>query len=1221
MDEPNGRVAVFLQAGDGYTVGSLAALSADILDDDEPEPQTQQTERQTQASTFVADATLVADIRQWRGETEHGQAHVDRWTRVLIALGVETGALAPMTASEAQGYADKGWTRWERAVAELQRKAAHDAGQTVPTPPPPTPEITISGGAGVTEGGDAEFTLTAAPTPTSEIDVTVTVTETGSFAASGATGTRTVPVGTGGTASFTVATENDATDEADGSIEAAVGSGSGYTVGSAATASVAVSDNDDPPMPEVNITASAGGTEGEAATFTLTATPAPASELVVGVTVAATGDYGVVTGDRNATIPTGGSVSLAVDTTDDSADEPNGTVTLTLNAGSGYTVGALSTGTADILDDDAPPQPQTQASTFVPDAQLVSDIRQWRGETQHGQTHIDRWTRVLIALGAETGALAPMTVSEAQGYADKGWTRWVAVLAELKRKEAHDAQPVTPVTPPPTLPTVTVSGDGAVTEGAGAAFTVSRTGDTAAALTVLLAVSEDASGGRDFVDANDEGDKQVTIGAGSAAAAFTVPTTGDSTDEPDGAVTLALRTSSAYASGSPSSATVAVSDDDDTTGLPRVSIDDAEAQEGQGMVFTVRLSAPATKHAFVYVKTQESSPASATAGVDYQANHFSDPKRVVIIYRGSRERQFSVQTYRDAHDDDGETFEVVVTQAWMNASGGARPLPIADGVSVGTITNDGPLPGAYLARFGRAVAEQALDGIAGRLEADRAPGLRGTFAGLALGFGPASGQPAIGGGPALGMAGPGTPGAWLMPNIAPGFGAQALDPAAGASSASGTFGDRLGAGVPGAPPPRSRAMAAQEALLGSSFTLTRKRDGADGTMAFWGRTSRSRFDGAERGQGNDVALDGTVTTGMLGVDYARGGWLVGLALTRTLSDGRYASVGGGDPCAAFGEEAPAGCGGAQRIGDGDVEASLTAAVPYAAWRASERLKVWGAAGYGAGEVALKTFGGRHGADTSWSMAAAGARGDLLAPRPGGGPALALVSDALWTRTASDGAPGLAASASDVTRLRLGLEGGWRLALPGGGSLMPKLELGARHDGGDAETGFGVELGGGFNWTEPRLGLALDVSGRALLTHEDGDLRDRGFSAALSFDPAPSTGLGPSLSLSQSLGGLARGGLDALFAPGPLERRTGSDANGRWAMEAAYGFPAFGDRFIGSPHVGFGQAAGSRDYSLGWRLAPEAENAPDLSFSLGAMRRKSGAAKPEHGIKADIRLRW
>ena len=756
----------------------------------------------------------------------------------------------------------------------------------------------------------------------------------------------------------------------------------------------------------------------------------------------------------------------------------------------------------------------------------------------------------------------------------------------------------------PTLPTVTVSGDGAVTEGAGAAFTVSRTGDTAAALTVLLAVSEDTSGGRDFVAANNEGNKQVTIQAGSATATFTVPTSGDGADEPDGTVTLTLRTSSAYANGSPSSATVAVSDDDDTTGLPRVSIDDATVREGQDMVFTVRLSAPATNHAFVYVKTRESSPASATADVDYRANRFSNPQLVVIIHRGSRERQFSVQTYRDAHDDDGETFELVVTQAWMNSSNGARPLPIADGVAVGTITNDDPLPAAYLSRFGRTVAEQALDGIAGRMAADRTPGTRGTLAGQALGPGPAAGRPATGG--ADGEA------ARAMAEIARGFGAEAP------GRASDPFGF-------GASPPRSRTTGAREALLGTALSLTGQRDGSGGSLALWGRAGQGSFDGAERGDGTDVTLDGTVTTAMLGADYARDDWLVGLALTRSTADGGYASIGGDNPCNGNDPDArtPVLCDGAVRAGDGDVEASLTAAVPYAALRVSERLRIWGALGVGTGEVTLRTaMGGSYGAGTDWSMAAAGMRGDLLAPpAEGSGPALAMISDALWARTSSDGTRELAESESGVTRLRIGLEGSWRVALEGGGELAPRLEVGARHDGGDAETGFGVELGGGLAWTDPSIGLSLDLSGRALLAHGNGDLGDRGYSASVSLDPAPGTRRGPSLSLRQDFGGRAGGGLDALFAPDPLEDRAGGGAGSRWALEAAYGFPAIGGRWTGGPHAGLGLATGARDYELGWRLTPEAAGTPDLSFGVRATRRESDGTAPEHGVGVGITARW
>ena len=75
------------------------------------------------------------------------------------------------------------------------------------------------------------------------------------------------------------------------------------------------------------------------------------------------------------------------------------------------------------------------------------------------------------------------------------------------------------------------------------------------------------------------------------------------------------------------------------------------------------------------------------------------------------------------------------------------------------------------------------------------------------------------------------------------------------------------------------------------------------------------------------------------------------------------------------------------------------------------------------------------------------------------------------------------------------------------------------------------------------------------------------------------------------------------------------------MEAAYGFPAFGGRWTGSPHVGLGLATGARDYSLGWRLTPEAATAPDLSFGLKATRRESDTAPAEHTVGVSITARW
>ena len=611
--------------------------------------------------------------------------------------------------------------------------------------------------------------------------------------------------------------------------------------------------------------------------------------------------------------------------------------------------------------------------------------------------------------------------------------------------------------------------------------------------------------------------------------------------------------------------------------------------------FTVTLSEKVDWPVHVYYATRDSTPVSAVAGQDYLA--WKQSWRLRARFRpGQTETQIHVVLYNDSHDEDAETFEMVLSEPGVNGPEGVS-VSIADAVAVGTITNSDPMPAAWLARFGRTTAEQALDGIAGRIAAQRSAGMEGTLAGRSLKLVPGAQGPAD----ATGAA-PGT---------------SSGNDALAHSAITGAFGDD-GFGHRATP---AQALTMREALLGSHFTATGETDASGGSVAMWGRAAQSRFDGHE----GSFSLDGEATTAMLGADYARGNWLVGTALMQSAGEGGYADTDV-TPRAAS-QTCPEGvedvvCSGAVREGDGTVEASLTAAVPYAALEASERLKVWGAAGYGSGEVTLKpAMGGALESDITWTMAAAGARSALLRdPGEGSGLALALTSDALWARTSSEKTHELAASDSDVTRLRLGLEGSWRNALEGGGHFTPKLEAGMRHDGGDAETGFGVELGGGLAWSAPTLGLNLDVSGRTLLAHDDDDLKDRGFAASMAFDPDPASERGPSLSLGQSFGAQAQGGLDALFAVDPLEDRTGAEAQSRWTAEAAWGFAAFGGRFTGSPHAGLGLSTGTRDYTLGWRVAPAA-NGHDLSFGVRATRYESDAAAPTHGVGVELEARW
>ena len=77
---------------------------------------------------------LVVKVRQWRDDPccKNNKDHTDRWDRVLLALGetVADNTLVAMTATEAQGLADRGWTRWQDVadiLAQLEAASEHTA--------------------------------------------------------------------------------------------------------------------------------------------------------------------------------------------------------------------------------------------------------------------------------------------------------------------------------------------------------------------------------------------------------------------------------------------------------------------------------------------------------------------------------------------------------------------------------------------------------------------------------------------------------------------------------------------------------------------------------------------------------------------------------------------------------------------------------------------------------------------------------------------------------------------------------------------------------------------------------------------------------------------------------------------------------------------------------------------------------------------------------------
>ena len=608
-------------------------------------------------------------------------------------------------------------------------------------------------------------------------------------------------------------------------------------------------------------------------------------------------------------------------------------------------------------------------------------------------------------------------------------------------------------------------------------------------------------------------------------------------------------------------------------GPPGLSVADAEVQEGPGaaLAFAVTLDRSTSAAVQVDYATRDGS---AQAGSDYTAS-----SGTLSFAPGETAKTVTVAVLDDSHDEGSETLTLVLS----NPSGAY----LADGEATGTIENSDHMPQAWIARFGRTVAEQVLEAVEERIRSAPQAGVQVTVAGQRIGAAAAPSEEEAR--EAEAQARLEDFSTWLRGE------ACRDDPGAGGDCPART---------------RSREVTPRDLLTGSSFALTTGADGiGGGLVSLWGRGALTRFDGRE----GDLSLSGEVTGALLGADWTRERWTTGLMLSHARGEGSYR---GAD--------------------SGKVSSTVTGLYPYGRYAVTDRVTVWGAAGYGVGTLTLTPDGkSTYEADMDLMMAAAGLRGVVVEAPAEGGPELAVKTDAMGVRTSSeateDSAGGkLAAATADVTRLRLGLEGTWRGLEIGTGTLVPRLELGVRHDGGDAETGFGLDLGGGLAWSDPGTGVRAEVSGRGLLTHESAGFRERGIAGSFGWDPTPGSDRGPSLTLSQTMGLSAQGGADALLGRTTLAGLAAND-NGdeferrRLELKLGYGLGAFGDRFTATPEIGFGMSESHRDYSLAWRFVRDRRRGDtgSLEFSLETRRRESANddTPPEHTVGLRLTARF
>ena len=969
------------------------------------------------------------------------------------------------------------------------------------------------------------------------------------------------------------------------------------------------------------------------------------------LTHSASGGYGSATG------------TVAVTVTDD--DEP----VVTISAGAGVTEGGAATFTIT-----ATPAPAAALSVTV---EVTDDsASDFLATAQEG-------TRTVTV---PTGGSVAVTVTTMQDQIDEvngtvtarvaagdGYTVGSPASATVTVADDDSAPPPPPVTddddddpPAPVVPAVRISGGAGVTEGGDATFTLMTSPPPPAPLRVTVTVAD----GRvsDFLAASQQGARTVTVST-RGTADFIVTTTQDRADEADGAVTATVVAGVGYTTGSPASASVTVTDDDE----PALVVSSAALAPDEGAAATYTVALGAAPRGPVTLAVTVSDGAGVTVSpqrLTFTAEDWDTAQTVTVT--ALQDADFADESGALAHTatgggyagvtatitvtvtDDDEPALVVSSAALAPDEGAAATYTVALGaaprgpVTLAVTVSDGAgvtvspqrltftaedwdtaqtvtvtaLQDADFADESGALAHTATGGgyagvtatITVTVTDDDEPPMLDTAETVEAWlprFGRVVAEQLIEGvGDRLAArTRAGTP----APE-AGGFNARLAGQRLGAAAAFGDCAGRDPDDRPRQPPTAAAPTAVRAALAcapaGDSIVYDRIPAGRLLRRAL----ANAAFDASgPTGRGATWGLWGrgavTALDGRAGAIALEGDVLTG-QLGADVSVGRDWVLG---VSASYSQ----GQGDyADASGRGTLESTLTALTPYLGVT-TERLTAWGALSVGQGDTALTPQqGAAVQSELDLQLGAAGVRSEAL--DFGNGVSVALLADAMALHSTTDATPGQPAISAAVRRVRAAVEAAYTHPLVAGGHFSARFEGGARWDDGDAEQGLGGEVSGGVAWLGN--GLTLELEGRHLIVHEDDDFSQTGASAHLAWDAWDAGGLGPSLSVRRQWGVATDAGLDSLFALSHLGRLGPEAGAARFDAEVGWGRPLFGGRFVGTPFLLHGAQRNARLHTLGWRLRPLRADGAGPGFNLALeLARRTDSAGADYSLLLKARL--
>ena len=548
---------------------------------------------------------------------------------------------------------------------------------------------------------------TANGSATAGEDYTALTSEMVTFAA----GTRTL------TQTVRISITNDNVDELDETFTVSFDTDSlpsGVTAGTDNTATVTIEDND---IPGVTFRVRAISlNEGSSVSINLEVRPSsgPARQLSIPLEITGSAQPADYTLRSNPVIIPAGqdSVNITIELADDTIDEVNETLILTLQEGDDWNV--LDDGsntrsrssTVTINDNDAAPAVSFSSTAVTVEEnvtggsvevtleltgttssrELIIPVSTANGSATAGSDYTALTNmNVTIAAGATTQTVSIDITNDDVDEADETFTVSIGTLPSGVTAGTSD-QTVTVTIADDDVPAITISGGAAVTEGADATFTVTASPAPASALTVNLSADDGAG---DFIDGTPP--TTVTIST-TGTATLSVPTDDDNTDEDNGTITVTLASGTGYTIATPApSATVTVNDNDDAPlATPAITITAVAATvtEGAAATFTVTASpAPANN-------------LTVNLSADDGAGDFIDgtpPATVTISTTGTA--TLSVPTDDDNTDEADGT--ITVTLATGTGYTIATPAPSA----MVTITDNDATPTVDFAATAVTVAE------------------------------------------------------------------------------------------------------------------------------------------------------------------------------------------------------------------------------------------------------------------------------------------------------------------------------------------------------------------------------------------------------------------------------------------------------------------------------------------------------------------------------------